>query len=100
VTVTTLDPKTALIVVDLQKGIVGFPLAHPIQGILDKTGQLARAFRKRDLPVVLVNVSGMAPGRTDAGYPHPYFGRKILCCLELGHGVRCKILSANDLRAK
>ena len=27
---TTLDPKTALIVVDLQKGIVGPPFVHPI----------------------------------------------------------------------
>jgi len=67
--ITKLDEIPALVVIDLQKGIVGFPLAHPIQGILDKTGQLARAFRKRDLPVVLVNVSGMAPGRTDAGMP-------------------------------
>ncbi len=31
-TVSTLDPKTALIVVDLQKGIVTFPTAHPIAG--------------------------------------------------------------------
>jgi hypothetical protein len=29
-TVTTLDPNTALIVIDLQKGIVGFPTVHPI----------------------------------------------------------------------
>ncbi len=29
---TILDPKTALIVVDLQKGIVGYPFIHPIDG--------------------------------------------------------------------
>ncbi len=28
---TTLDPNTALIVIDLQKGIVGVPLIHPIE---------------------------------------------------------------------
>jgi hypothetical protein len=28
-TVSQLDEKAALIVVDLQKGIVGFPMAHP-----------------------------------------------------------------------
>ena len=28
---------------------------------------LARTFRQHDLPVVLVNVTGRAPGRTDAG---------------------------------
>jgi hypothetical protein len=29
-TVMALDPKTALIVIDLQKGIVGLPTVHPI----------------------------------------------------------------------
>ena len=28
---TTLDPKTALIVVDLQKGIVTYPVVHSIE---------------------------------------------------------------------
>ena len=32
-----------------------------------RTAQLARAFRKHGLPVVLVNVTAAAPGRTDAG---------------------------------
>jgi len=27
---TTLDPNTALIVVDLQKGLVGAPFIHPM----------------------------------------------------------------------
>jgi nicotinamidase-related amidase len=64
---TTLDPRTALIVVDLQKGIVGFPSVHPGEEIVDRAARLAAAFRKKELPVVLVNVVGMAPGRTDAG---------------------------------
>ena len=34
-----------------------------------RTAQLARAFREQGLPVVLVNVTGAAPGRTDAGIP-------------------------------
>jgi nicotinamidase-related amidase len=62
---TTLDPKTALIVVDLQKGIVGLPLIHPVDRIVDRTRELLGAFRKRGLPVVLVNVAGAAPGRTE-----------------------------------
>jgi nicotinamidase-related amidase len=65
--VTKLDTTCALIVIDLQKGITGLPLAHPINEIIGRTAQLARAFREQDLPVVLVNVSGPAPGRTDAG---------------------------------
>jgi nicotinamidase-related amidase len=66
---TKLDDTSALIVIDLQKGVLGVPSIHPLDQIVDRTASLARAFRKRDLPVVLVNVSGRAPGRTDAGTP-------------------------------
>jgi nicotinamidase-related amidase len=66
---TKLDDTSALIVVDLQKGIAGLPAVHPVGEIIDRCAQLARAFRERALPVVLVNVSGRAPGRTDAGVP-------------------------------
>ena len=62
---TTLDPKTALIVVDLQKGIINLPLIHPVAGVIERTSALLDAFRQRDLTVVLVNVAGGAPGRTE-----------------------------------
>jgi nicotinamidase-related amidase len=62
---TTLDPITALIIVDLQKGIVGLPVIHPIADIIGRARALADAFRERELPVVLVNVAGGAPGRTE-----------------------------------
>jgi nicotinamidase-related amidase len=62
--VTVLDPKTALIVVDLQKGIAAMPGAHPIADVVAKSAALLDAFRARKLPVVLVNVDAMAPGRT------------------------------------
>jgi nicotinamidase-related amidase len=65
---TQLDPATALIVIDMQKGIVALPVAHPIQPIVENVAALARAFRARDLPVVLVNVTGRAPGRTEATF--------------------------------
>jgi nicotinamidase-related amidase len=65
VQLTTLDPKTALIVVDLQKGIVGSPFIHPIAGIIECTQALLAAFRQLQLPVVLVNVAGSASGRTE-----------------------------------
>jgi len=64
---TKLDTTAALVVIDLQKGIAGLPTVHPVGEIVDRSAQLARAFRERGLPVVLVNVSGRAPGRTDAG---------------------------------
>jgi nicotinamidase-related amidase len=63
--VTTLDPKTALIVIDLQKGIVAYPTVHPIGEVVKRARSLADAFRRRSLPVVLVNVAGGAPGRTE-----------------------------------
>lgn len=66
--ITTLDPKTALIVIDLQKGIVGFPTAHPVAGVLACTTALTDAFRRHGLPVVLVNVTGGAPGRTEQSF--------------------------------
>ena len=44
--------------IDLQKGIVGLPTVHPSGEIIGRAAQLARAFRERGLPVVLVNVSG------------------------------------------
>ncbi len=62
---STLDPNTALIVVDLQKGIVALPTIHPIADVVGHARALADAFRARGLPVVLVNVAGRAPGRTE-----------------------------------
>lgn len=65
--VTMLDPKTALIVIDLQNGIVAYPTVHPASEVVQRAAALADAFRRHDLPVVLVNVTGGAPGRTDQG---------------------------------
>ncbi|MFD9501973.1 isochorismatase family protein [Streptomyces sp. NPDC060035] len=68
-TATTLDPKTALVVVDLQKGIVDRPTAHPAADVVANSATLADAFRAKGLPVVLVRVTGGAPGRTDGPAP-------------------------------
>ena len=62
---TILDTQTALIVVDLQKGLRNIPSLHPIAGVIDHSCQLIEAFRKHKLPVVLVNVVGIAPRRTE-----------------------------------
>lgn len=65
--VTTLDPRTALIVVDLQAGLAGLPTVHPFGEVVANAAVLADAFRAKGLPVVLVNVAGGAPGRTEQG---------------------------------
>ncbi|OOG56356.1 isochorismatase family protein [Rhodanobacter sp. C03] len=62
---TTLDPNTALIVIDLQKGIVAYPTVHPAAVVVKQASTLADAFRRHGRPVVLVNVNGGAPGRTE-----------------------------------
>lgn len=68
-TVTALDPNSALVVIDLQKGIAGYPTVHPLADVLAHAGTLADAFRARGRPVVLVNVAGGAPGRTQQPRP-------------------------------
>jgi nicotinamidase-related amidase len=62
---TTLDPKTALLVIDLQQGLMAYPTAHPIADVVKHASALAEAFRRHGLPVVLVNVNAGAPGRTE-----------------------------------
>ena len=61
---TTLDPKTALVVIDLQKGIVAYETVPPTSEVVQQASVLLEAFRSKNLPVVLVNVAGGAPGRT------------------------------------
>jgi nicotinamidase-related amidase len=69
--VTQLDTVAALIVIDLQKGITAIPPAQTSAEIVSRSAELARAFRERNLPVVLVNVTAGAPGRVDT--PRPKF---------------------------
>jgi nicotinamidase-related amidase len=66
--VITLDPTAALVVIDLQAGIraIGAP---GTEEVVARSAELARAFRASGRPVVLVNVDGRAPGRTDGGAP-------------------------------
>ncbi|MFJ9374847.1 cysteine hydrolase family protein [Streptomyces sp. NPDC101455] len=64
---TTIDPGAALVVVDLQKGIVSALTDAPVTAAVKQATHLAAEFRRHGLPVLLVNVTGRAPGRTDTG---------------------------------
>jgi nicotinamidase-related amidase len=64
-TINTLDASMALLIVDLQKGIVGLAAAHPMADVVKNAARLADTFRNHGLPVVLVNVDGGAPGRAE-----------------------------------
>lgn len=68
---TTMDPRPALVVVDLQKGVVTLPTAHPADVVVEHSAALAQGFRRLGLPVVLVNAAGRAPGRTEVVRPVP-----------------------------
>ena len=63
--VTMLDPKTALVVIDLQKGLIPQPMAARIAAMVANAAALAAAFRAYGLPVVLVNVAGAPKVRTE-----------------------------------
>jgi nicotinamidase-related amidase len=68
--VTTLDDSAALVVIDLQKGIAAFPVLRPLEEVIANVNLLARAFRKRNSPVIYVVAEGSSPGRTDAPVRH------------------------------
>ncbi|WP_330299662.1 hydrolase [Streptomyces sp. NBC_00503] len=70
-----LDGGTALVLIDLQKGILGLPTTRPAPEILKNAIALAEAFRARKLPVVLVKVAWSPDGgdlpTTDVDRPGP-----------------------------
>ena len=59
---TTLDPATALILIDLQHGITALPTVDPSDKIVARGAQLADAFRAHKKPVVATRVA-FFPGR-------------------------------------
>ncbi|GAA3221852.1 isochorismatase family protein [Dactylosporangium siamense] len=68
-TVTALDPTSALVIIDLQHAVVGAPtVPHTGQEVVGRAVELARAFREHGAAVVLVRVtagSDPAPGRNE-----------------------------------
>jgi nicotinamidase-related amidase len=54
--ITKIDNNTALILIDLQKGIISTETVHPIRDVIDNVNKLITEFRKRHLPIVIVNV--------------------------------------------
>lgn len=55
--ITALDPKTALVLIDMQNAIAAIKGAHHFDGIVEKSKQLIDSFREKDLPIVFVNVN-------------------------------------------
>lgn len=55
--ITTIDTNTALVLIDLQKGIISTVKDQHIDEVLGKAAQLVAAFREAGLPIVIVNVN-------------------------------------------
>src|SRR3984885_7381868 len=82
-----LDANTALVIIDLQKGLASYPTVHPIDDVVRHAAELAAAFRRHHLPVVLVNVNvdGGARGRTQkpaAGTERPADWLEFIAALD------------------
>lgn len=60
---TTIDPNTALIVIDLQKGIASGNFIHPIGEVVERTRALIDVFRAKRL--LAGNHEWMDSGRGD-----------------------------------
>jgi nicotinamidase-related amidase len=55
--ITTIDKQTALVLIDLQRGVVRMKTAHPKKNILLKASMLVDVFRTAHLPVVVVYIN-------------------------------------------
>ena len=56
--------KTALVIIDLQKGITAMPTQpHDAKTVIDNAAKLAQAFRNNKMPVFLVRVSTSPDGK-------------------------------------
>ncbi|MFD8569959.1 isochorismatase family protein [Streptomyces sp. NPDC059639] len=66
---STIDTVPALVVIDLQKGIA--PAGSPFDPVVERSARLAETFRRHGLPVILVNVNGVAPGRSETSRIRP-----------------------------
>lgn len=62
---TVIDKtKTALVIIDLQKGIAAMPTQpHDAKTVIANAAKLAQAFRKNQMPVFLVRVSTSPDGK-------------------------------------
>src|ERR1017187_6469371 len=56
--------KTALVIIDLQKGIVGRPtLPYSSDLVVKNAAAIANAFRKKEMPIFLVRVKPSLDGK-------------------------------------
>jgi nicotinamidase-related amidase len=74
VTISKLDARTALVLNDMQKGVLRLRLSpYPRDQVVGQCVKLATAFQRHGLAVILVAIGGPAPGRVerDLDLPEP-----------------------------
>ena len=67
--ITTLDERTALVLIDFQEGTLRLPIVHPRAALLARAAQLVESFRSREWPVVFVHVNAIHQTRTEQPPP-------------------------------
>lgn len=67
--ITKIDPTTALIAIDLQNGILALSQPEDARRIVERTVELADAFHAAGLPVIWVTALGRPAGRTEVPLP-------------------------------
>lgn len=67
--VTALDERTALVLIDLQAGILRLPISPPAAEVIANAKRLVEAFHTRKWPVVFVHVNELFSTRTDQPLP-------------------------------
>ncbi|MES2628520.1 MAG: isochorismatase family protein [Bacteroidota bacterium] len=76
--ITAIDPKSALILIDLQKGILKNETAHPIEQVIMHANLLISSFRKAGLPIVFVTVDPFAMPLRNARVEKPMVAQSKL----------------------
>ena len=62
--ISSIDKHTALVLIDLQKGVVKMKTVHPTKNILLKSAMLVDVFRAANLPIVIVHVNPLGAAWT------------------------------------
>lgn len=72
--ITAIDKNTALVIIDLQKGMLMMKLGVVLDNVLANTARLVEAFRKANLPVVIISVNpvGAPGGNLRKDRPNPF----------------------------
>jgi nicotinamidase-related amidase len=94
---STLDERVALIVIDLQKGIVSRSTVHPVAEIVRNAAALAAAFRRHGLPVAKQRWGAFTGTSLDASLRERGVTQVVVTGVATSIGVESTARSASEL---